>query len=467
MIETVNWHLLSNSLVVSGLAALAAGALGFAVALWLATIDPRWRFRVLTLVVASLALPPFLVTNTWIDLLGQNGFLHRWLPFNLYSLGGAVWLLALLTWPLTTLLTLGAWRKVEAAQMESDPALTGVALIRWLLWPAARQAVMQAAVVTFVLALNNFSVPVILQVPVFAEELWLALTARLDEAGAWTATIPLIAAPALVLLALRRTEFAWPRQQGPATAAALRRQLGTALRVGNAFLGMVLLLLSDGLPAMQLGLSPRTWSELPDLFRASLEVIVNSALYAAASATLCAAIGLTMWRVRLGPLLWLLFLVPGVLLGRGLIFAFNRPGVGVLYGTMAVVLFAFTLRYAALGWSGARLALQGVDRDLTDAVRLEGASGWTLFRLAEWPQIAPGILATWYVVYLLALWDVETLVLIYPPGGETLALRVFNLLHYGHNAQVNAQCLVLLGLAAAPLAAWRLWWFVTRRLNDQ
>jgi hypothetical protein len=36
-------------------------------------------------------------------------------------------------------------------------------------------------------------------------------------------------------------------------------------------------------------------------------------------------------------------------------------------------------------------------------------------------------------------------------GGETLALRIFNLLHYGHNAQVNALCLVLLGLAVAPL----------------
>ena len=451
----MNWHLLINSLLVSGLATLAAAALGFAVAIWLATLGPRWRFRVLALVIASLALPPFLVTNTWIDLLGQNGFLHRWLPFNIYSLGGAVWLLALLTWPLTTVLTLGAWRKVEAAQMESDPALNGLALIRWLLWPAARQAVMQAAVVTFVLALNNFSVPVILQVPVFAEELWLALTARLDEAGAWTATIPLIAVPALVLVALRRTEFVWPRQMGPATAVALRRQLGSALHIACACLGIVLLLLTVGLPATQLGLSPRTWAELPDLLRASPEVIANSAFYAAASATLCAVIGLTMWRVRLGPLLWLLFLVPGVLLGRGLIFAVNRPGAGVLYGTMAVVLLAFTLRYAALGWSGARVAMRGTDRDLTDAVRLEGASGWTLFRLAEWPQIAPAIMAAWYVVYLLALWDVETLVLIYPPGGETLALRVFNLLHYGHNAQVNAHCVVLLGLAMAPLAVWR------------
>src|SRR6185295_10908103 len=62
--------------------------------------------------------------------------------------------------------------------------------------------------------------------------------------------------------------------------------------------------------------------------------------------------------------------------------------------------------------------------------------------------------AAWYVTYLLCLWDVETLVLIVPPGGETLAMRAFNLLHYGHNAQVNAVCLLLLGAALLPLACW-------------
>jgi ABC-type spermidine/putrescine transport system permease subunit II len=46
---------------------------------------------------------------------------------------------------------------------------------------------------------------------------------------------------------------------------------------------------------------------------------------------------------------------------------------------------------------------------------------------------------------------VETLVLIVPPGGESLSLRVFNLLHYGHNPQVNALCLLLLVLALLPL----------------
>ena len=50
-------------------------------------------------------------------------------------------------------------------------------------------------------------------------------------------------------------------------------------------------------------------------------------------------------------------------------------------------------------------------------------------------------------------WDVETLVLIVPPGGETLSLRIFNLLHYGHNSQVNALCLLLLVAGAAAAAA--------------
>src|SRR5208282_2687516 len=65
------------------------------------------------------------------------------------------------------------------------------------------------------------------------------------------------------------------------------------------------------------------------------------------------------------------------------------------------------------------------------------------------------VAALWYIVFLLCLWDVESIVLIVPPAGETLALRIFNLLHYGHNTQVNALCLVLLLLALAPLLLWR------------
>jgi iron(III) transport system permease protein len=217
---------------------------------------------------------------------------------------------------------------------------------------------------------------------------------------------------------------------------------------------MLLLLLSVALPMQQLAASSRTWSELPNLFRAAPDTIWNSFAFAAITASLCVAIGLVSYRLKIGLFLWLPFLIPGVLLGRSMIAAFNGT---MIYGTATVVVLAFTLRYLALAWTAIAQARSAVDRDVVDAARVSGASGWPLFRRIVWPQIASPVAAAWYVTYLLCLWDVETLVLIYPPGGETLALRIFNLLHYGHNAQVNALCVTLLALAVAPLVVWNAW----------
>jgi ABC-type Fe3+ transport system permease subunit len=133
-----------------------------------------------------------------------------------------------------------------------------------------------------------------------------------------------------------------------------------------------------------------------------------------------------------------------------------------IYNTAPLVVMAFVLRYLALPWTAVAHARAAVDRDAVDAACVSGASGWPLFRRIVWPQIASHVAVAWYLTYLLCLWDVETLVLINPPGGETLALRIFNLLHYGHNAQVNAMCVTLLALALAPLAVWGAW----RRLMD-
>ena len=479
----MNWRLLLNSLLVSGGATVLAVAAGFVAALALGAAGERgrnvgqaasltrtgrmpvlpWRRLWLAMMIASLALPPFLVTNCWLDLLSGNGALRRWLPLNIYSLGGAVALLALLMWPITALLVSGAWRKLEASQLEGDPALRGGGLLRWLLWPAARGAVGQAAAITFVLALNNFSVPVILQVPVFPEELWLAFATRLNDAGAWAAAWPTVVMSVVVLWLLRHTEVQWPRG-GAATAEVFRHQLGARWHRGATLTSALLLSLSLAVPAAQLIASRRTWTELPNVFRATPHVVWNSFAYAAVTATLCLALALVTGRLRFGPLLWLTFLVPGVLLGRAMIFVFNGT---FIYNTAAMVGVAFTLRYLAVASHAAAQAWRAVDRDLTDAARLSGARGWTLLRHAQWPQLAPPLAAAWYVTYLLCLWDVETLVLIQPPGGETLALRIFNLLHYGHNAQVNALCVTLVALAVAPLAGWSVWQILVRWRNDK
>src|SRR5262249_46618083 len=120
-----------------------------------------------------------------------------------------------------------------------------------------------------------------------------------------------------------------------------------------------------------------------------------------------------------------------------------------------IVIIAFTLRYVAFGWTSMKLSMAGMDPSLTDAARVFGASRWQMLAHVCWPQIAPMVFAAAYIVFLLGLWDVESIIMVVPPGGETLSLRVFNLLHYGHNAQVNALCATLLFVAISPLLIWR------------
>ena len=403
------------------------------------------------LAAVALALPPFLATNCWMDLLGWDGRWRSWLPFDIYSLGGTVWVLSMLLWPIAAFLTLAAWQRVQAAQLDVEPALTGGSFVRWLLWPMARAAVGQSAVLTFVLALNNFAVPALLQVKVFPAEVWVSFNTNLNSAQAFVTSWPLIVAPLILLFLLRSRSIAWPHLEGTLAARTFRRQLGRGWFGSAGFLTGGAVIFSVGLPLGGLAADARTWNEMFAAAKAGQTAILNSAMLAAGAATLIVMIGLLTWRWRMGTAVWLPFLIPGVLIGILLILAFNRPGLSAVYQSAGIVLLAWTIRYLAIGWNGAAQAMRSVDRDLTDAARLEGASVWQLFRHACWPQVSPLLAAAWFVTYLLCLWDVETLVLIVPPGGETLALRIFNFLHYGHNAQVNALCLWLLALALAPL----------------
>ena len=474
----MSWLLLKNSLMVSVLTTALAGGFGFIAALWLAGLGEGWRLRVSTLAILALALPPFLVTNCWLELLGNTGVWRHWLPFNIFSLVGTIWILSLMLWPITMFATWSAWSRLERAHLESDPAVTGWGLIHALLFPLARTSLGQAAVLTFVLALNNFAVPAILQVKVFPAEMWVRFNTTFDTLGALRLSWPMILAPLLLLVWFSRREFPWPRLEGAVAPELFRHQLGRVWVWGCGAFAIGLSLISVGPPLAQLVSTRRTWTELPGALAAGLTACWNSALFASVPATIILTLGLAaalnlssraptsssrsfvppaVFRVvefLSGTLIWLAFLVPGVLLGIGLIQLFNRPWAALFYPTAGIVFLAFVIRYFALGWFSVRHSLHTLDPELADDARLNGATRWQMLRFVQWPQIAPRIAVTWYIVFLLCLWDVESMILVVPPGGETLALRIFNLLHYGHNAQVNALCLALLGLALAPLAGY-------------
>ncbi|HNQ87777.1 MAG TPA: hypothetical protein PKM73_03985 [Verrucomicrobiota bacterium] len=462
----MNWALLFNSLMVSNAAALLAVGLGLAVALALAGVGARWRGLGLAAAAVALALPPFLAVNAWIDLLGRAGAWRSWLPLDIYSPAGVVGLLALWLWPIPLFAAMGSWRRLQAVHLEVEPQLKGVTLVRSLLLPAAQPALDQAALLCFVLALGNFAVPAILQVRVYPAEIWVQFNTTFDYGAAAVTSWPLWVAPLVLVCWLRRESIAWPGGEGIA-AGLWRRRLGRAWHsMVWAATGWVLGL-ALCVPLVQLVGTAGTWRELGAALGAGRGAMVASVELAAGAATVAMGIGLATWRLRAGGLLWVTFLVPGILLGLALVYLVNRTPLAAIPPSLGVAIGSLALRYAAVSRHCVQAARSGVDHGLRDVARLDGANVWQRWRHVEWPQAGWPLLAGWYVVYLLCLWDVETLVLLVPPGGETLALRVFNLLHYGHHGQVNALCLLLLGLAVAPLAAAGLvraaWCWVRRR----
>jgi ABC-type Fe3+ transport system permease subunit len=314
-----------------------------------------------------------------------------------------------------------------------------------------------AALITAVLALNNFTVPALLQVRVLPAAIWVDFSSRFDAWAALKTGWPLVAAPVVLLaiLVLRPGHaFDGPRADPAASAGLVGRQLGRGWGLAGRLTVILLGVASLGLPMVQLVFTRDTWMELPGVIRAVPGTLFNSFLLALAAAAGCLGVALVSWRWKAVGAVWLMFFIPGTLLGMGWIGLLNRPTLQWLYQSVLVVVLAWGIRFLPLAWMAVRLAMQRADRDVTDAARLQGASGWPLLRRIHWPQIASPSAAAAYMVYVLCLWDVETLILIVPPGGETLALRVFNLLHYGHNAQVNAMCVLLLALALGPAALW-------------
>ncbi|MBM3823089.1 MAG: hypothetical protein FJ404_09420 [Verrucomicrobia bacterium] len=461
--------ILANSLAVAAGTAVSAGGLGLAAALATRTLPRVVQNAMHVLALLVLAMPPFLLLSYWIGQTGGTVPGVRGGTSYLFSLPGGVFLLSLWLWPITTLAVRAAWTRLGPGLLEQDPAIKGWIQFRTMLWPCARGAWWTAAGLTAILALNQFTIPTVLQIKVLPEAAWIAFNTRFDTGTALLHSLPLVLLGLTLAPFLKWRTFAQPLEaQRHHTArstsgaersesnwnplrAWLRGCLHSPEKVGAAVFCAALGFVSIGLPLGGLMFDARTWIELPATGQASAEAAKQSFVLAAATATCATGLGwiLSRWKVCSA---WIVFfLMPGFLFGITSIAAFNRPGFDGWYPSNLLIGLLMVIRYA--GWPILMLveARRTEDRDLLDAAKLDGLRGWLHFHKIQWPQWRSRAGAAWTLVFLLALWDVETGVLIVPPGGETLALRVFHLLHYGHNTQVYSICAMLLMMALAPL----------------
>ena len=146
--------------------------------------------------------------------------------------------------------------------------------------------------------------------------------------------------------------------------------------------------------------------------------------------------------------------LPGIVMAVALIqFWLKMPL--PLYGTLTILLLAYTARYVPLGVRAANSALRQVDPSLEESARILGASWGFTLREVTLPLIRPGLLAGWILVFVPAIQELSASILLFSSNSITLAVAVYNLYENGYIEPVAALALINVAIIGAAIALAR------------
>jgi iron(III) transport system permease protein len=159
---------------------------------------------------------------------------------------------------------------------------------------------------------------------------------------------------------------------------------------------------------------------------------------------------LPVWRAVDGGTV-LLFALPGTVIGVGLIALWNRPATNFIYGTPLMILLGYLAQYTALTGRVTVAGLTLVPASMEEAAAMAGA-GW-LRRLGGivLPLVKRPLLAGWLLAYIFCLRDTGITMLVYPPGYDTLPVRIFTLMANGAPNLIAAACVLMIATTVLPL----------------
>lgn len=153
------------------------------------------------------------------------------------------------------------------------------------------------------------------------------------------------------------------------------------------------------------------------------------------------------WRAALVAIASLLLAAPGPVAGLALVLGYRN--VPAVYSTPIVLVFSNMLRtlpYAlAILWP----SLRSIPEEHLETATLEGLDSFSLARRVATPFAKPAAFAAFFVCFTLALGELPSSSIVELPGAETIAKRIWQLLHTGVEARLSAMALVLIAVAAA------------------
>ncbi|HUP96334.1 MAG TPA: iron ABC transporter permease [Usitatibacter sp.] len=434
------------------------------------------------LAIIPLIIPGILFTVAWILLASPkigivNLVLKSWFGvneplFDIYSMGGMIWVDGLHYSPMAFLLMSAAFRSMDPA-LEESAMMSGANIfqVAWrvtlrLTWPA----IFATILILFVRAIESFEVPALLGLPVgiqvFTSSIYQAVhkyPSQIGLASAYAVTLLLITTAGVYFqsrLSSRGSRYATMTGKG-----FRPRQIDLGpWRWVAAGIFIVYFLLIVVLPfsvlvwsSFQKFYSVPSWQALQNLTLDPYRFIVtypnlvrsvwNSLLLALGSATIIMLVtSVICWivvKTKL-PGRWLLdnvaslpMVFPGLVLGLAIMIFYLYFDIGV-YGTIWIMFIAYITRFMPYGLRYNTTSMLQIHKELEESAQMSGASWGTTFRRIILPLLKPGLVAGWIYVMIVSIRELSSSILLYSPGTEVVSIVIWELWENGQYVELSA-----------------------------
>ena len=472
-----------NTIMLGIAVTLTTTLIGVPLAYFTARFDFPGKSIVAVLPLITLVIPEVIAAQTWLMMLGNNGFITRWLGGHgidmpsFYGWPGLITVMTFTYYTYTYIGTLAAIRGFDVQLEEAAQSLgTSPARSRLnVMVPVVLPSVLASALLVFTLVVGNFATATILgsRVPLLSVLTYQAAVAEGGSDPVMQSTLATVSiALVMIVLFVQRWIVSRGRhevtQGRGARAEKLRGLPGLAIGVSAAILVIVSLLplgsivvgaftVSRG-PVMRWG--EWTTAHVERLVRIAPDPVINTLLYSAAATaigiTFSAIVSYLIVKKRniLTPALDYLTALPlalsGTIIGIGLIMSFNT-GFLPLTGTASIIVLAYIVRRLPFGIRNASSTLYNIPNSIEEASISLGVPPVSTFFKVVLPLMLPAVAAAAVLTWTTTVAELSASIIVYSGGRETMPIQIYKLIDSNLMASASAYGLVLVAVILIPI----------------
>ncbi len=427
--------------------------------------------------------PPFFGAMAW-DLMlnSRRGYINKWIfqtfgirsLFNINSIGGIIFVECCYYFPFVYMQVVNALERMDPT-LEESARIAGAGqwhVIRKITIPLVTPAISAGALLILTSSLAHFGVPSMLgfsnniyTLPTRIYQLFYRATGSFDgirEGSALSILLILVVVLALLLQKYILRAGSYDIIKGKSTRPMLIKLRGAKVPLliisyislfvivimPLAMIILVGFLKAYGLPLAFENFTLDNYKDVLFNNTMVMDSIKNSIFLAFSAGIICMFLGVMVAYVivkikpRGSMLLELLSLlpyaIPGIVMAIGVILTWSgRFGVN-LYNTIWIILVAYLARYLSFSMKSASASLQQVHPSLEEASRSCGASHFESLKDITIPLIRPAMVSGFFLIFLPAMRELTTSVLLYGPYTRTLGVAIFSLRNDGYITTASA-----------------------------